>query len=106
MIDKALLNLRPGAIWSMSGDDYSGLEWLDTVQTKPTIEEVEQEVERLQQAWAATEYQRQRASEYPPLQDLADALYWQAQGNSQPMTDYLAACQAVKARYPKGNTNA
>ena len=106
MIDKALLNLRPGAIWSMSGDDYSGLEWLDTVQTKPTVEEVEQEVKRLQQAWAAFEYQQLRASEYPPLQDLADALYWQAQGNSQPMTDYLTACQAVKARYPKGSTNA
>ena len=67
---------------------------------------IQAEVLQLQQAWAATEYQRQRASEYPPLQDLADALYWQAQGNSQPMTDYLAACQAVKARYPKGNTNA
>jgi len=106
MIDKALLNLRPGAVWSMTGDDYTGLEWLDTVQSKPTIEEVEQELARLQQAWTATEYQRQRAKEYPPLQDLADALYWQAQGNLQPMTDYLAACAAVKALYPKGDANA
>lgn len=106
MIDKALLNLRPGAVWSMAGDDYTGLEWLDTVQSKPTIEEVEQELARLQQAWTATEYQRQRANEYPPLQDLADALYWQAQGNMQPMTDYLAACAAVKALYPKGDDNA
>ena len=106
MIDKALLNLRPGAVWSMTGDDYTGLEWLDTVQSKPTIEEVEQELARLQQAWTATEYQRQRAKEYPPLQDLADALYWQAQGNLQPMTDYLAACAAVKALYPKGDDNA
>jgi len=106
MIDKALLNLRPGAVWSMTGDDYTGLEWLDTVQSKPTIEEVKQELARLQQAWTATEYQRQRAKEYPPLQDLADALYWQAQGNLQPMTDYLAACAAVKALYPKGDDNA
>jgi len=43
----------------------------------------------------------QRAAAYPPLAELADALYWQAQGDDSKMTAYLEACAAVKARFPK-----
>lgn len=102
----ALLSLRPGSEWTLYGNDYSKLIWHHTDSEPPTEQELLNEVARLQQAWTATEYQRQRAKEYPSLQDLADALYWQAQGNLQPMTDYLAACAAVKALYPKGDDNA
>jgi hypothetical protein len=52
--------------------------------------------------WNNTVYQRSRQPEYPPLADLADALYWQAQGDESKMTAYLAAVQAVKDKYPKG----
>ena len=51
---------------------------------------------------AATEYQRQRAPEYPSLATLADALYWNSTGDSTKMDEYYAACAAVKAKYPKG----
>ena len=51
---------------------------------------------------AATAYQRQRAPEYPPLSDLADALYWASAGDSTKLDEYYAACEAVKAKYPKG----
>jgi hypothetical protein len=42
-----------------------------------------------------------RAAAYPPLADLADALYWQAQGDDSKMQTYLAACAAVKQQFPK-----
>jgi hypothetical protein len=42
-----------------------------------------------------------RRDAYPPLQDLADALYWQAQGNDGPMQAYLARCKDVKTKFPK-----
>lgn len=48
MIGKALQNLRPGSRWTVRGDSYSGIEWKDTEQTKPTEEEVNSEVARLQ----------------------------------------------------------
>ena len=48
MIGKALQNLRPGSRWTVRGDSYSGIEWKDTVQTKPTEEEVNSEIARLQ----------------------------------------------------------
>lgn len=50
---------------------------------------------------AATAYQRQRAPEYPPFSDLADALYWASEGDDSKLTAYYAACAAVKAKYPK-----
>ena len=45
----------------------------------------------------ATEYQRQRAAEYPPIGDQLDAL-WKG---GDAAADMLAQVQAVKAKYPK-----
>ena len=36
----ALIELRPGAEWSIAGRDYDQLVWLDKSQTKPTLEEL------------------------------------------------------------------
>jgi hypothetical protein len=47
------------------------------------------------------DYLQQRVAAYPPLSDFADALYWQARGKPDKMAAYLAAVDAVKARYPK-----
>jgi hypothetical protein len=43
-IVKALIDLRPGAEWALTGDTLEGLEWLDTKQTKPTVAEIEQAI--------------------------------------------------------------
>lgn len=44
---KALLSLRPQAQWAMANEQYNTLQWLDTVQTKPTEQEVNAEIIRL-----------------------------------------------------------
>ena len=46
-IGQALLVLRPGAEWNVTNDVYTGIEWLDKNQTKPTLEEVSTTVTRL-----------------------------------------------------------
>ena len=43
-IGQALQALKPGAQWVLRGDEYSGLEWLDSAQTKPTEIEVTNQV--------------------------------------------------------------
>ena len=43
----ALQSLKPGAKWSHNGSDYSGLEWLDSSQTKPTETEVNSKISAL-----------------------------------------------------------
>ena len=51
-ITHALPLLRPGANWILRGDDYSGLEWLDSSQTKPTETEVNSKISELDNAEA------------------------------------------------------
>jgi len=50
---------------------------------------------------AATQYQRDRQPEYPSLATFADAYYWAQKGDNTKMDEYVAACDAVKAKYPK-----
>ena len=40
-IVKALKDIRPEAEWTLRGDDYESLEWLDKEQNKPTKTEIE-----------------------------------------------------------------
>ena len=49
-IVQALHELKPKANWILRGDDYSGLEWLDSSQTKPTETEVNSKISELDNA--------------------------------------------------------
>ena len=51
-IPTALTSLKPGAEWTLRGTDYSGLEWLDSSQTKPTETEVNSKISVLDSAEA------------------------------------------------------
>ena len=51
-IPDALQALKPGAQWTLNGDDYSGLTWLDSSQTKPTETEVNSKISALDNAEA------------------------------------------------------
>ena len=46
----ALNSLRPKAEWTWIGYEYSGLDWLDSSQTKPTESEINAEITRLNNA--------------------------------------------------------
>ena len=49
-ITHALPALKPGAEWILRGEDYSGLEWLDSSQTKPTETEINNKISELDAA--------------------------------------------------------
>lgn len=118
----ALASLFPDVAWQgiVTGDfdeEWDALVWPDG--SKPSKSTVKAEVDRLEgrrseyEAWLEaqaaeaqaeyerTEYQRLRAPEYPPLTDLADALYWKENGDSSKLEDYVAACEEIKNKYPK-----
>ena len=95
-ITNALVTLRPGAEWSIVGDTYEGLWWSDNNDLPPpTEEEINQEIERLQQEYERNQYQRDRAKEYPSIEDQLDALYHQGYDGWKAMVD------EVKNKYPK-----
>jgi hypothetical protein len=92
----AVHSLRPGASWSLNGDNYEGLWWSDENDLPPpTEEEVNQEIERLQAEYEYNQYQRDRASEYPSIQDQLDTLYHQGYDG------WKARIDEVKNKYPK-----
>jgi hypothetical protein len=96
---KALNNLKPKAAWSLIGDDWSGLQWDDLIQSKPTEAELDAETVRVQAEYASQNYQRLRAVEYPPMADYLDAV---VKGDQEAIQEYIDVCLAVKAKYPKG----
>lgn len=57
----------------------------------------EQQDELVRQ-YAANEYKEKRRNEYPPITDYIDGV---VKGDQSQIDAYVAACQAVKAKYPK-----
>ena len=49
-IIEALTSLNPNSQWNLIGFDYSGLEWLDKTQTKPTEDEINTKITQLESA--------------------------------------------------------
>lgn len=91
----AIVSLRPGATWTLDGENYTGLNWLDTAQTKPTSEECETEMARLKAVYDSQQYQRSRKAEYPTIADQLDTLYHQGYDG------WRAEIEAIKLKYPK-----
>ena len=46
-ITDAIMSLKPGAEWVLNGTEYSGLQWLDSSQTKPTESQVTDKIAAL-----------------------------------------------------------
>ena len=95
-IINSLQSLRPGASWSISDENYETLWWSNENELPPpTEEEINQEIERLQQEYERNQYQRDRAKEYPSIEDQLDTLYHQGYDGWKAMVD------EVKNKYPK-----
>ena len=52
-----------------------------------------------QASFNALTYAQKRAAEYPPMADYLDGV---VKGDQAQIDKYIADCQAVKAKYPKG----
>lgn len=95
MLVKALLSLRPGAEWTLDGDTYEGLNWLDQTQTKPSLEDITVEIARLTDLASSLEYQQLRKDAYPSFAEQFDTLYHGG------YDAWRASVQVIKDRYPK-----
>ncbi|MEQ1629614.1 MAG: hypothetical protein ABL873_03805 [Gallionella sp.] len=87
------------------------LVWLSDSLPEPTPDELQAAIERELAEQQAQAYIARRAAEYPPMQDYIDAQVKKA--SSDPAireagivqeAAYLAACAAIKTKYPKGGT--
>ena len=97
---EALLSLRPKAEWSLINE--TDLTWLDKVQTRPTDEEIQAEVTRLQAEYDAKDYARNRKASYPSLNEFAEA-YTEKEigGDSTKWDAYIINYNKVRKENPK-----
>ena len=86
----------PGTLWSLNGDDYSGLEWLDET-PKPTQAE-------LDALWPETAYNSQVATvettRRTQYEAQSDGLFFEWQRGTNTQAAWEAAVQAVKDANP------
>lgn len=97
-IAEAIQSLAPGAEWILTENDYENIEWISDEYIKPTLNEIESEMHRLQAEADASLYKELRAAEYPPMEDYLDGI---VKGDQDQIDTYIAACLAVKEKYPK-----
>tara|TARA_B100000003_G_scaffold112190_1_gene100472 strand:- start:11934 stop:12257 length:324 start_codon:yes stop_codon:yes gene_type:complete len=89
----ALNNLRPGTRWIIYNNDLSTLEWQDEG-GPPTTAEINQELNRLKSDYAARNYSRMRADEYPEIHVQLDMIY-------HDIDNWRAEINKIKEKYPK-----
>lgn len=92
----AIMSLVPAAEIVERAD---GVEWINPKTPTVTDVEISAEIARLDAVKAATAYQRKRADAYPDFRDYLDGV---VKGDQAQIDAYVAACLAVKAKYPKG----
>ena len=92
----AILSLVPNAEFVIREDI---VDWHNPSTAPVSDEQIAQELTRLEQQYATDEYKRKRASEYPPFTEYLDGV---VKGDQAQIDKYIADCQAVKAKYPKG----
>lgn len=85
-----------GAQWTLNGDDYEGLEWLDE-SPKPTEAELEAHWPEVQTARALKTAQMARAKAYSQT---ADPLFFKYQRGEAIEAEWLAAVEAVRQAHP------
>ena len=96
----AINSLHPTAEFSLHNDDYETLVWYEPPVEeggipKPTKDEVDAEVTRLQALHDYNQYQRDRAEAYPSIEDQLDLLYHSG------LDAWKAEINKVKEQYPK-----
>jgi len=97
MIHKAILKINPNAQVIIDEDDINKITWLDGT-TPISKADIEAKMVEVQAEYDANQYQRDRATAYPTIQEQLDMQYWD---NINGTTTWEDAIAKVKADNPK-----
>ena len=98
-IIKSILAINPTAQVSISADDINTLIWENGTTPIPANEILAKQQELITE-YNSNKYQRDRAKDYPSIQEQLDMQYWDKINGTNNWQD---AINAVKAKYPKEN---
>ena len=100
MITKAILKINPNAKVNVINDediDNCTINWLDGTTPIP-VADIEAKMVEVQAEYDASQYQRDRATAYPTIQEQLDMQYWDKVNGT---TNWKDAIAKVKADTPK-----
>ena len=98
-IAKAIKAINSSAEFSVNAEDINQITWLNGTTPIPANEILAKQQELITE-YNAKQYQRDRAKEYPSIQEQLDLQYWDKINNTN---NWEQAINAVKNKYPKGN---
>ena len=97
MIIEAILKINPNAKVSVNADDLNQITWLEGTTPIPKAD-IEAKMVEVQAEYDANQYQRDRATAYPTIQEQLDMQYWDKVNGT---TNWENAVAKVKADNPK-----
>jgi hypothetical protein len=86
----------PGSLWSLDGDEYSGLDWRSDT-PKPTEKQLSDLWPSVQYEVAYEQVEQNRAQAYRAT---SDPIFFEYQRGDKTEAEWLAAVQAVKTANP------
>jgi len=97
MIIQAILKINPKAEVTIRGDDIDNIEWHNGTTPIPANEILAKQQELITE-YNSNQYQRDRAKDYPSIQEQLDMQYWDKINGTN---KWQQAINAVKQKYPK-----
>ena len=94
---KAILSINPNAEVFVGGNDINNIKWLNGTTPIPKAD-IEAKMVEVQAEYDANQYQRDRATAYPSIQDQLDMQYWDKVNGT---TNWEDAIAKVKSDNPK-----
>jgi len=94
---KAILKINPNAEVSVSGNDINTIVW-ENGTTPISKADIEAKMVEVQADYDAKQYQRDRATAYPSIQEQLDMQYWDKVNGT---TNWEDAIAKVKSDNPK-----
>jgi hypothetical protein len=96
-IINSILEINPTAQVSVSGDDINTIVWENGTTPIPANEILAKQQELIAE-YNSNKYQRDRAKDYPSIQEQLDMQYWDKINGTN---KWQQAINAVKQKYPK-----
>ena len=97
MIIEAILKINPNAEVTVRGEDINTIEWHNGT-TPISKADIEAKMVEVQAEYDANQYQRDRATAYPSIQEQLDMQYWDKVNGT---TNWEDAISKVKLDTPK-----
>ena len=96
-IIKSILAINPNAQVSVNAEDINQITWLNGTTPIPANEILAKQQELITE-YNSNKYQRDRAKDYPSIQEQLDMQYWDKINGTN---KWQQAINAVKQKYPK-----